>query len=174
LGFKGFYRFSIRLRHVSAKCCPCVAPELNFYHNERETEGLTQMAKLDLNAKKLAALKSEATRIQIFDDDQPGLAIRISPDGTKSFSVVYRFRGRWRWLTIGKYPTVSLAEARSRTREALRDIERGEDPMAKKVAVREAGTFEELAKLTWTSIRRPRSDRGPKTRECLMRIFCRA
>src|SRR5687768_8310655 len=105
------------------------------------------MAKIELNAKKLAALKPESKRVQVFDADQPGLAIRITPDGTKSFSVVYRFQGRWRRLTIGKYPAVSLADARTRTREALRDAERGDDPIARKVAVQEAGTFGELAEL---------------------------
>lgn len=104
------------------------------------------MAKIQLNEKALQGMKPAAKRRQIFDAGQPGLALRITPDGTKSFSVVYKFKGRMRRLTLGKYPAVSIADARSRARDALTAVEKGEDPMATKAAVRLAGTFGELAK----------------------------
>jgi Arm DNA-binding domain len=48
-------------------------------------------------------------------------------------------------FTLGTYPAVSLASARGRAFQALRDVARGDDPQARKITVREAGTFAELA-----------------------------
>src|SRR5438094_839666 len=103
------------------------------------------MAHIALNAKKLQALKPGKKRLEYFDEDQPGLCLRITPDGTKSFCVFYRHSGRLRRFTLGKYPAVLLADARQKARDALSAVAKGNDPMAQKAALRIAGTFGELA-----------------------------
>jgi len=51
----------------------------------------------------------------------------------------------WPRFTLGTYPAVSLAEARGRAFDALRNVARGDDPQTRKITAREAGTFAELA-----------------------------
>src|SRR5262245_20502703 len=103
------------------------------------------MPKMQLNARKVEALLPGSKRTQIFDKNQPNLALRIGTSGVKTWSVVYEWHGRMKRFTIGTYPAVSLADARSRAREALRDVSRGDDPQEQKMTTREAGTFGELA-----------------------------
>ncbi len=117
--------------------------------------------KIQFNEKKIQSLKPGTKRIQLFDDGQHGLALRITPDGVKSFSVVYKFAGRMRRLTLGKYPAVSIADARKRARKALTDVEAGVDPMAKKIEIRQAGTVEELSEVYMTEHSKPRKKSWP-------------
>jgi len=51
--------------------------------------------------------------------------VRVTPKGTKSFVLLYRSGGRQRRLTIGRYPTLSLSDARRKAQEALRDAALG-------------------------------------------------
>jgi hypothetical protein len=48
----------------------------------------------------------------------PGLCIRITPKGVKSFAYAYRNKGTGKvaWLTLGRYPDVPLARARASRR----------------------------------------------------------
>ena len=103
------------------------------------------MPKMQLNARKVESLLPGNKRTQIFDKNQPNLALRIGASGVKTWSVVYKWHGRMKRFTIGTYPAVSLADARSRAREALRDVSRGNDPQEQKMITREAGTFGDLA-----------------------------
>src|SRR5438094_777214 len=103
------------------------------------------MATVDLNVKKLDALKPGEKRYQVFDASVPGFSVRVTPEGRKSFSIQYRCLGQWRRMTIGTYPTMSLADAREQAREALRKAGNGQDPAAERKEKRLAETFSELA-----------------------------
>ena len=63
----------------------------------------------------------------------PGLGVRITPKGTKSFVYKYDIDGQDRWLTIGQYPKVTLAEAFQKYGDALGKVAAGEDPAGDKV-----------------------------------------
>lgn len=65
---------------------------------------------------------------EVWDHRVPGFGIRVSAAGTKSFILVYRFDGRARRLTIGRYPTLSLMDARKLASQALRQVALGVDP----------------------------------------------
>ena len=52
-------------------------------------------------------------RIELWDDKMPGFGVRVSPRGTKSFVLMYYVAGRKRRLTLGRFPTMSLAKARN-------------------------------------------------------------
>lgn len=62
----------------------------------------------------------------------PGLECVVSPSGTKSWRLLYRLTGdasaRRRSMGLGRYPVVSLSEARERARDALRLASGGIDP----------------------------------------------
>ena len=53
-------------------------------------------------------------QVDVYDSKIKGLAVRVSPMGTKSFVVWYRIGSKARRLTLGRFPTMSLAEARKR------------------------------------------------------------
>ena len=73
-------------------------------------------------------LKPQERRIEIPDPAVSGLYLVIQPSGIKSFALRYRHLGKTRKLTLGRYPKISLGEARNAAREAISHIERGNDP----------------------------------------------
>ena len=72
--------------------------------------------------------------------------MRVTAAGHKSWTVHYRTATRrLRRLTIGDYPTITLAAARKAAHHALRAAAAGEDPAADKRAVRRGETLADLA-----------------------------
>ena len=61
--------------------------------------------------------KSRSGKVQKLSDCD-GLYIHVSPAGGKLWRLFYRFDGKQKTLALGKYPEVSLAEARNRRDEA--------------------------------------------------------
>lgn len=53
-----------------------------------------------------------------------GLTLLILPSGTKSWVLRYQYHGKARRITIGRYPSLSLAEARNKATEIRNDIQR--------------------------------------------------
>jgi len=89
---------------------------------------LEQVLKQPLTDLLLRKLKGEEERIEVWDAKLPGFGVRVSPSGTKSFVLVYRFRGVPRRLTLGRYPVLGLGDARELAKEALNQVARGIDP----------------------------------------------
>jgi len=79
-------------------------------------------------------LKPQQRRVEVPDPAVSGLYLVIQPSGVKSFALRYRHLGKTRKLTLGRYPKISLGEARTAAREALGHIERGNDPQKLHVA----------------------------------------
>lgn len=76
------------------------------------------MARINLTDMSVRALKAPATGQKVyFDRALPGFGIRISYAGAKSWIVVTG--GRRRYVTLARYPDVSLREARIAARTAL-------------------------------------------------------
>src|SRR4051794_383986 len=82
--------------------------------------------------------------VEYFDRRMPGLVLRVSAGGTKSWNAIYRHHGRARRLTIGRYPIITLDDARARAREALCSVSRGIDPSGVRA---DKLTFAELASM---------------------------
>ncbi|MCL1894150.1 MAG: integrase arm-type DNA-binding domain-containing protein, partial [Holophagaceae bacterium] len=105
------------------------------------------MALTDIGIKRT---KPRDTRFKIFDGG--GLYIQIEPTGGKLWRYRYRFDGQSKALALGKYPDVSLAEARRRHQEAREQLAMGIDPSATKKAMKltkgglPANSFEVVAR----------------------------
>ncbi len=90
--------------------------------------------------------------------DSRGLCIEIHPDGARYWRYRYAFLGRRKMISLGVYPQISLAEARRRRDAASLTLASGEDPSAKRRALRLqaqthlANTFEAIAS-EWLSKR---------------------
>ncbi|GEO18530.1 tyrosine-type recombinase/integrase [Microvirga aerophila] len=105
------------------------------------------MARVNLTSKLIDTLPLPVGRksIDYFDQRLPGLVLRASAGGARSWNVVYRHQGRARRLTLGRCDVISLDDARSRARVALCDVSRGIDPGEVKAQAASDLTFEELA-----------------------------
>jgi integrase len=65
-----------------------------------------------------------------FDTAVPGLALRVSASGRKSWTYMFTWSGQRKRLTLGTYPATGLAPARQRAIGARSDLEAGKDPRA--------------------------------------------
>src|SRR5688572_26741061 len=105
------------------------------------------MARVNLTSKLVdtLALPVGCKSIDYFDQRLPGLVLRASAGGARSWNVVYRHQGRARRLTLGRCDVISLDDARSRARVVLCDVSRGIDPAEVNARAADDLTFEELA-----------------------------
>ena len=88
------------------------------------------MPRMMLTNAAVKRLKAPASgRIEYWDALLPGLGIRISETGRRTWVLMTRLlNGTLIRLTIGTYPAVSLKDARKKARDHMRVIKRGEDP----------------------------------------------
>ncbi|EJB5614941.1 integrase arm-type DNA-binding domain-containing protein [Klebsiella aerogenes] len=98
---------------------------------------------------KVRSAKPEAKAYKLTDGD--GMVLLVHPNGSKYWRLRYRFGGKEKMLALGKYPEVSLADARARRDEARKLLANGVDPSENKKAVKveqeqEAITFEVVAR----------------------------
>jgi integrase len=70
---------------------------------------------------------------EIWDSAIPGFGVRITPKGARSFVLLYRYQGHPRRWTLGRYPAISLADARQMASDALTKLEAGKDPQAAEI-----------------------------------------
>ena len=128
------------------------------------------MPKRNLNATVVERLKPPAKgQEDNFDKGYPGLALRISYGGRKSWVFFYRLRGKQRRMKLGSWPAMSLAEARQAWRDARNEVEFGKDPAAEKQEARqrEPDTVQRVAEQFIEKWHRPRN----RTAEEIVRMF---
>jgi integrase len=94
------------------------------------------MAIATFTVRYLDYLKPQAKRYEVFDALVPGLAMRVTPAGHKSFTLYYRHHGRMRRVGLGRYPDVLLADARTAATKHRGRIFNGADPAEEKKAER--------------------------------------
>jgi len=82
----------------------------------------------DLAVRRLKA--PAAGRVEYFDATLPGFGIRITAADARSWVLLYRAGSAKRRMTLGRYPAMSLAEAREAAGKALDKVDRGQDPAA--------------------------------------------
>ncbi len=70
--------------------------------------------------------------------DGGGLYIEISPSGGKLWRLKYRYEGKEKLMALGRYPEVSLKDARERRDEARKLLANDVDPAANRKAVKAA------------------------------------
>jgi len=86
--------------------------------------------------------------------DERGLHLTVYPNGSKLWQLRYRCEGKEKTASLGKYPDVSLAEARNKRDQMRKQIANGIDPVQAKRATKEANkvaqanSFEAVAR-TW-------------------------
>ena len=70
----------------------------------------------------LRSLKPHKVKYDVHDPEGAPLALRVSPDGRKTWMACYSSpTGVMQFRAIGKYPIMSIAEARERARADVGD-----------------------------------------------------
>jgi len=99
-------------------------------------------------ARSVAALAPEVAPVDWFDEATPGLALRVSPGGAKSWYAFYRKGRTSRRVKLGTWPAVELADARKLARRTRVRVEtEGADPAHERRESRDVFTVADLARL---------------------------
>jgi integrase len=97
--------------------------------------------------------------------DERGLHLSVYPNASKLWQMRYRTEGKERTASLGKYPEISLAEAREKRDQMRKLIAKGIDPVQSQKAAKEAkklaqtNSFEAVARTWfegWKDARSPR------------------
>jgi integrase len=96
-----------------------------------------------LTERTIATAKPREKPYRLSDGD--GLLLEVRPGGAKAWTLRFMRDGKRRDMSLGSYPTIGLAEARAKVREARGSIESGTDPIDARQRLREAARAEALA-----------------------------
>lgn len=111
-----------------------------------------------INDTSIRSIKPPVTgAVDYFDDLTPGLSLRITSKDVRTWTVFYRDKhARQKRLSLGRYPSVKLVDARELAHAAQRSAAKGGDPVVDKRAARDVLTFAELAKTYMDDYAKPR------------------
>lgn len=104
----------------------------------------------------IKALKPRATLYKVFDGS--GLYLEVLPTGTKVWRMKYRYAGKDKRHTLGKYPALTLRDARLAMLLAKKTLDTGKDLPSKTRAIA-GNTFREVAE-DWQERQKPRWSDG--------------
>ena len=105
------------------------------------------MPKSHLTAAAVARINPPRTgQVDHFDAGYPGLALRVSYGGTRTWVWFYRQDGKLKRLTLGALENLSLAEAREAWRLAREQLSKGmeHDPVAPAPSADDAGSVRKV------------------------------
>ncbi len=77
------------------------------------------------NDRHLQSLKPKDKRFDTYDAATRGLGLRVTTTGIKSWFVMKRVNGRMKRITLGRYPALSLSQARVRATEVFNELASG-------------------------------------------------
>jgi integrase len=99
--------------------------------------------------------------------DRDGLYLYITPNGSRLWRMNYRFHGVQKTISFGRWPEVTLADAREKTLQARRRLSDGFDPCEQKkldkisASIAQANTFKAISDEWLEKVRL--EDRTPMT-----------
>jgi len=71
-------------------------------------------------------------RDEYYDSKQPKLMLRVTSNGTKSFAIAKKQNGTYKRVTLGRFPELTISQARDLAIEALNSLRQGIDPVEQK------------------------------------------
>ena len=106
------------------------------------------MASHHLNFTKAALEKAappeKGKRDYYYDQREQGLVMAVTPGGSRSFYLYKRVEGRPERIYLGKFPDMSIENARKQAAKTKGKIASGKNPQTEKRAIRDEMTFEAL------------------------------
>ncbi len=83
-------------------------------------------------------------QFDVWDAKRPGFGVRISPAGTKTWILMYRLDGRTQRYVLGRFPHMSVADARDAADGYRGDVARGDNPARERAQAKGDPTFKEF------------------------------
>src|SRR3990167_3344579 len=83
-------------------------------------------------------------RFYVYDTKVRGLELMVTDQGTKSFKVYRKFNNKPIRVTLGKYPEMTIEQARNEAQKVITEMLKGKNPNEEKKKLRAETTFEEL------------------------------
>jgi len=105
----------------------CYPGRLFDYAPGPTESGETAMARA-LTAKTIETAKATDKRRELPDGIVPGLYLVVQPSEAKSWALRYRYAGKPCKLTLGRYPMLTLKDARQAATDALDKLDHGDNP----------------------------------------------
>lgn len=103
-----------------------------------------QERKFSFTKRRLEALTPPDKRVYFQDEGSEGLSLCVTPAGTKTFYVYKKFQGRPVRVPLGKFPTLSVEEARNACRALVTAMASGTDVQQARQAARHEHTVKGL------------------------------
>ena len=88
--------------------------------------------------RQIAALKPKTSRYEKKEPGRTGLGIRVTANGLKSWTFIYRFDGKQKRMVFGAYPQMGVAKAHGALADARGKLRDGIDPGAAVAEARRA------------------------------------
>lgn len=105
----------------------------------------TTASRFSFNLTELTRLEPPARgRRHVYDTRCPGLTLCVTPAGTKTFYLYRRVQGRPQRTHLGRFPGMTVEQARKRAAVLNAEIAEGGDPQQRKRRLREEVTLGEL------------------------------
>ncbi|MEW8438738.1 MAG: site-specific integrase [Candidatus Thiodiazotropha taylori] len=104
--------------------------------------------RIKLQRTNIRKLEPKSTRYEVSDSEIPSMRLRITPNGVKTFILLYRnTEGRQRRYTIGRLGDLTPEKARLVAEVKLAEIKLGGDPATEKKEIRKQAEKEKLSRL---------------------------
>jgi integrase len=125
------------------------------------------------SARFVETVATKQPRVEFFDTDETGLMLRVTKGGAKSWAFRYRrvSDGRRSFLSLGRFPHVTLEEARRKAVVARGQVLAGADPAGAAAEAKASPVFSEVAE-RWLADKekRGRSDRSLNDVRSMLRL----
>jgi len=101
--------------------------------------------KIKLTKIVLGGLQARENDFVVWDTEITGFGVRVMPTGRCSFILKYRNkRGRSKQLSLGRYGTITVDQARTLAKQGIADVTNGIDPVQEKKNLKQYETVGEL------------------------------
>ncbi len=92
-------------------------------------------------------LPDPGKRLYMYDTRVRGLELMVTEQGTKSFKVYRKLHDKPVRVTLGKYPDMTIEQARNEAQKVITEMLKGKNPNDEKKKLRAETTFGELFKM---------------------------
>ena len=97
-------------------------------------------------------------RFYVYDTKVRGLELMVTPQGTKSFKVYRKFNNKPIRVTLGKYPEMTIENARREAQKIINELNTGKNPNNEKKKLRGETTFKELFTHVYGAVQQAREE----------------